>query len=88
MNLNANFDPFALDERAPRKNGGEVVAMLHELYAAYPQEKHEILAQALLQARKNLDPGESYEAIEKEVARLLGLLAVLKLRAENEHARA
>src|SRR4051812_17993755 len=66
VNVNPSFDPFAVDYWSAGKNRQEVVAMLHELYAAYPQENHAILAQALLQARKNVDPGEGYEAIQKE----------------------
>ena len=54
--------------------------MLHELYVAYPGENHAVLAQALLQARKNIPPREGDEAIRQEVGRLLGLLAVIRLR--------
>jgi hypothetical protein len=60
----------------------DVVAMLHELYVAYPGENHAVLAQALLQARKNISPREGDEAIRQEVGRLLGLLAVIRLRTE------
>jgi hypothetical protein len=55
--------------------------MLHDLYVAYPGENHAVLAQALLQARKNVPPHEGDEAIRQEVGRLLGVMAVLKLKA-------
>ena len=54
--------------------------MLHDLYAAYPTENHAVLAQALLQARKNVSPHEGDEAVRQEVGRLLGVMAVLKLK--------
>ena len=57
------------------------MAVLHELYVAYPGENHAVLAQALLQARKNISPHEGEEAVRQEVARLLGVMAVLRLKA-------
>jgi hypothetical protein len=54
--------------------------MLHDLYVAYPDENHAVLAQALLQARKNISPHEGDEAIRQEVGRLLGVLTVLRLK--------
>jgi hypothetical protein len=57
----------------------DVVAVLHELYVAYPGENHAVLAQALLQARKNISPHEGEEAVRLEVARLLEAMGVLRL---------
>jgi hypothetical protein len=59
------------------------VGMLHEFYVTYPAENHAVLAQALLQARKNISPHEGDEAIRQEVGRLLGVLAVMKLKTSR-----
>lgn len=70
-----------IDRPSTSSQGREdVVAMLHELYVTYPDESHAVLAQALLQARKNIPPHEGDEAIREEVGRLLGVLTVFKLR--------
>ena len=64
----------------PSQGREDVVSMLHELYVAYPTENHAVLAQALLQARKNVSPQEGDEAIRQGVGRLLGVMAVLRLK--------
>jgi hypothetical protein len=73
MNLSSNFD----------RDGRDVVDLLHDLYATYPHQSHAVLAQALLQARKNLPPHEGPDAIRREAGRLLGVMAVLRLRADG-----
>jgi hypothetical protein len=49
----------------------DAVAVLHDLYAAYPGERHAVLAQALFQARRNIYPRQGYDAVQREVGRLL-----------------
>jgi hypothetical protein len=84
VKVNTRGNPYRIRpvEWPPTSSRGreDVVAMLHELYVAYPDENHAVLAQALLQARKNISPLEGDEAIRQEVGRLLGVLAVIRLR--------
>jgi hypothetical protein len=84
VKLNPNFSG-GIACASNRSHRPDVVAMLHELYTVYPQENHAVLAQALLQARKNLGPNDDADAILQEVARLLGILTVLNLKADEEH---
>jgi hypothetical protein len=83
MNLNPSFQGGIL-WGSRRSDRHDVVAMLHELYTVYPRENHAVLAQALLQARKNLSPNDGVDAVLQEVARLLGILTVLRLKADEE----
>jgi hypothetical protein len=84
MNSNDGTPLVAVGDPVDLEPRDEAVVMLHELRLLFPHENDAVLAQALLQARKNLAPNEGFEAIQREVGRLLGLLAVLKLKAEAE----
>ena len=84
MNPTSDVGVIGMDESPGSGPGDVVVTMLHELRLVYPHESDAVLGQALLQARKNLPPHESFDAVQREVGRLLGVLAVLRLKAEVE----
>jgi hypothetical protein len=51
----------------------DLIGMLHDLYAEFPDESHAVLARTLLQAQRNVPPSGDKGFIEREVVRLLGL---------------
>src|SRR5690349_19889970 len=69
IQVNTRGNPYRIRASAwsPASSQGreDVVAVLHELYVADRGESHPVLAQALLQARKNISPHEGDDAVRQ-----------------------